>query len=109
MKKLAVIFAALSMVSMVGCASISSLSFGSKTEVAVDYPTLVEQANASIKKAKSVDSEWRDSKKLLKKAEKAAKAGKMEKAMKLAREAKAQGDLGYEQGVAQKNAGPWLF
>jgi len=107
MKKLAVLFAALSMLTMVGCASIGS--FGGKTEEVVDYPTLVEQANAAINKAKSVGSEWRDSRKILKKAAKAAKAGKMELAMKLAKKAKIQGELGYAQGVSQKNAGPWLF
>ena len=104
MKKLAVVFAALSMFVMVGCAS-----NGSKMEEAVDYPTMVKQANASIKKAKSVGSEWRDSKKFLKKAAKAAKAGKMDKAMKLAKKAKMEGDMAYEQGKDQKNAGPWLF
>lgn len=105
MKKLAVIFAALSMFVMVGCASTGS----NKMEETADYPTLVKQAEASIKKAKSVGSEWRDSGKFLKKAEKAAKEGKMDKAIKLAKKAKAEGDMAYEQGKAEKNAGPWLF
>ena len=101
MKKLAVIFAALL---MFGCAST-----GSKMEETVDYPTLVSQAKASIKKAKSVGSEWRDSAKFLKKAAKAEKAGDMKKAMKLAKKAKSEGDMAYEQGKNEKNAGPWLF
>ncbi|MDH5256898.1 MAG: SoxXA-binding protein [Gammaproteobacteria bacterium] len=101
MKKLAVIATALM---LFGCATTEP-----KMEQTADYPTLVKQAEASIKKAKSVGSEWRDSEKFLKNAEKAAKAGDMDKAMKLAKKAKAEGELGYKQGESQKNAGPWLF
>ncbi len=104
MKKLAVVFAALSMVAMVGCST-----FESKKEEAVDYPTLVKQANASITKARSIGGEWRDSAKLLKKAAKAEKAGKMEKAIKLAKRAKFEGEMGYKQAKNEKKAGPWLF
>jgi len=102
MKKLAVFAAALL---LFGCATTSE----NKMEMTADYPTLVKQAKASIAKAKSVGSEWRDSKKFLKKAAKAAKAGDMEKAKKLALKAKTEGELGYAQGVGQKNAAPWLF
>jgi hypothetical protein len=45
----------------------------------------------------------------LKKAEKAMKAGDMKKALKLANKAKDQGKMGYDQALAEKNAGPWLF
>jgi len=101
MKKLAIIAAALM---MFGCASTEK-----KMEPVADYPAMVKQAKASIKKAKSVGGEWRDSSKFLKKAAKAAKNGKMDKAKKLASKAMFEGKIGYEQAVAQKNAGPWLF
>jgi len=102
MKKLAT-FAAILL--LVGCASTS----GTKMPGAGDYDSLVKEATASIKKAGSVGGEWRDSKKYLKKAAKAAKAGDLEKAAKLAMTAKEQGDLGYEQAKAQESAKPWLF
>lgn len=102
MKKLAVIAAALL---MFGCA-MNETKMEAKS---VDYPTLAKQADAAIKKAKSVGGEWRDSRKYLKKAAKAAKAGKMEKAKKLAEKAKFEGEMGYKQAISQKDAGPWLF
>ena len=101
MKKLAVIATALF---LFGCAAP-----GTKMDTTADYPTLVKQAKASIKKAKSVGSVWRDSEKFLKKAAKAEKAGNMDDAIKLAKKAKMEGDLAYKQGMDEKNAGPWLF
>jgi len=101
MKKLAVIAAALL---LFGCAST-----GTKMEEPADYATLVQQANESIKKARSVGGEWRDSTKFLKKAAKAEKAGKIEKALKLVKKAKFEGEMGYKQAIEQKDAGPWLF
>jgi len=102
MKKLVVIVASMM---LFGCSYISGLTM----ETTDDYPTLVKQAKAAIDKAKSVDGEWRDSKKMLKKAAKAEKAGKMDKAKSLARKAKFQGEMGYDQALGQKDAGPWLF
>jgi len=104
MKKLAV---ALALALMFGCASAPSdkkMAFSSD-----DFPSLQKQAKAAIKKAASAGSEWRDSKKILKKAKKAAKAGDMKKAMKLAKKAKEQGEMGKAQAMDQKKAGPWLF
>lgn len=103
MKKLAVFAAVLT---LIGCASTSETKMGGG---ATDFPGLVKEATASIKKAKSVGGEWRDSNDFLKKAEEAAKAGDMKKAMSLAIKAKDEGKLGYEQALSQKNAGPWLF
>jgi len=103
MKKLAVLAAVLM---LFGCASTSETKMGGG---AADFPTMVKEAKSSIKKAKSVGGEWRDSKKFLKKAEKAAKSGDAKKAMSLANKAKDQGKMGYEQAISQKNAGPWLF
>lgn len=41
-----------------------------------DYDDAVKEANSSISKAKSVNYEWRDSRKMLKQADKLNKAGK---------------------------------
>lgn len=68
----------------------------------------IQDANAAIARAKeaqkmaaSVESEWRDLGKLLRKAEDAAAKGKIEEAIALAKKAETQGRLGYEQGMAQ--------
>ena len=89
-----------------GCATTSESNMGGGS---ADYPTLVKEAKATIKAAKSSGGEWRDSKKFLKKAAKAAKAGDMKKAIKLAKKAKEQGNMGKAQAMAEKDAGPWLF
>lgn len=107
MKKLAIhatLAAAIIMLS--GCATTSDTGMGGGD---ADYPTLVKEAEASIKGAKSAGGEWRDSKKFLKKAAKAMKAGDMKKAIKLAKKAKAEGEMGKTQAMSQKDAGPWLF
>lgn len=61
----------------------------------------IADAKEAQKQANSVGGEWRDTKKMIKKAEKLLKAGKAEQAEKLAREAEAQGMLGYMQAVSQ--------
>lgn len=102
MKKLAS-FAAILLVT--GCATTSE----PKMDAAMDYESLLKEATASVKKAGSMGGEWRDSGKLLDKAQAAAKAGDVEKAIKLLKKAKDEGDLGYAQASSQQNAGPWLF
>lgn len=107
MKKLATFAAVLV---LAGCASTSDMGTSEMKSMGnMDFDSLVKEAKASLKKAASVGSEWRDSGKFLKKAQAAAKAGDMEKALKLAKKAKDQGDMGAAQGESQKNAGPWLF
>jgi len=70
----------------------------------------ITAAEDALKKARSVEGEWRDSKKtLLKKAKAAASKGDFKKAIELADIAKFQGEMGYAQAMEQKNAGPWLF
>lgn len=72
--------------------------------------TAIADAEAALKKARGVGSEWRDSKKkMVKKAKAAASKGEFKKAIKLANKAKFEGEMGYQQGMDQKNAGPWLF
>lgn len=73
-----------------------------------DYSKSVVEAKAAIKKAKAAQYEWRDSGKILKEAEKAAKAGDFNKAVSLANKAKRQGDYALAQSEQQKNAGPRL-
>lgn len=58
-------------------------------------------AKEAQKQADTVGGEWRDTKKMIKKAEKLLKEGKTKEAEMLARKAEAQGMLGYMQSVAQ--------
>jgi osmotically-inducible protein OsmY len=62
----------------------------------------IAAAKAAQKKAASVKGEWRDTGKIIKKAEAAAKKGDYEGAVKLAAKAQDQGELGYAQAVSQK-------
>lgn len=106
MKKLSMLFAfGLATVLATGCAT-NGGSMGGGSD---DYATVVSEAKAEIGKAKKMGGEWRDSGKFLKQAEKAAKDGDMDKAMKLAKKARFQGQAGQKQAAAEKNAGPWLF
>jgi len=75
-----------------------------------DVETAIKDAEAAIKKAASVDGKWRDTQsKILKQAKAAAAKGDTADAMKLAKKAKFQGDMGYQQAMDEKNAKPWLF
>ncbi len=66
------------------------------------YEQLRATAEASIDKAASVGGEWRDSRKLLESADKAASEGQLDRAVALAEQAKRQGELGYAQAVSQQ-------
>ena len=61
----------------------------------------IADAKAAQKQAASVGGEWRDTGKMIKNAEKLLKEGKEAEAEKLAREAEAQGMLGYMQATSQ--------
>jgi len=65
-----------------------------------------KEAAAEIDKAKAAGFEWRDSRKILKKAEQAEKAGDHKKALKLANQAKKQGINAVAQSKTQTSAGP---
>jgi|GEM_PF-1813799 len=71
-----------------------------------DYEKAIKAAMDAKNKAASVDSEWRDTGKLISQAEQAAAKGDYAAATKLANKAKMQGENGYAQGMAQKDAGP---
>ena len=66
-----------------------------------DYESAVEDANISIDKAKAANYEWRDSRKMLKQADKLNKAGKTDDAMKLVAKAQNQGELAVAQAELQ--------
>lgn len=72
----------------------------------VQYETVLAEAKAALKKAASVNGVWRDTGKLIEDAEKAAQSGDYAKAIKLAEAGKNQGELGYQQAQAQKEATP---
>jgi len=109
MKKL-MIFGAL-IFALSGC----SIFGGENAEDAIAKNTAaaksaITAAEDALKKAHSVQGEWRDTKKsILKNAKAAASKGDFKKAIKLANEAKFQADMGYAQAMEQKDAGPWLF
>jgi len=86
-----------------------STLIASPLALSADAKTVIKEAESAIKKAASVDGEWRDSKKFLAEARAALEAGDKKKALSLAEKAKAEGELGYEQATSQKKAGPWLF
>lgn len=71
-----------------------------------DFEQAKKEAIAEIDNAKAAGYEWRDSRKILKKAEQAEKSGNHEKAMKLADTAKKQGITAVAQAQLQKSAGP---
>lgn len=61
----------------------------------------IADAKAAQKQANSVGGEWRDTAKMIKKAEKLLAEGREREAEKLAREAEVQGMLGYIQATSQ--------
>ena len=73
-----------------------------------DASSAIVAAKHETKRAKAKGYEWRDTGKLIKKAEKAAKAGDFNTAVKLANKAKNQSTMAIAQAEAQKNAGPNL-
>ncbi len=63
---------------------------------------MIAAADQARKKAASVEGEWRDTGKMIKKAQAALKKGDTVTAMKIAAKAHKQGVLGYQQAVAQR-------
>ncbi len=71
------------------------------------YEDAVQDANSSIDKAKAANYEWRDSRKMLKKADQLNKAGKTDEAMKLVAKAQKQGETAVAQAELQSGvSGP---
>ncbi|MES9881231.1 MAG: hypothetical protein ABW185_10160 [Sedimenticola sp.] len=69
---------------------------------AANAKSAIVAAKASLKKAGSVQATWRDSGKLVKKAEAAVKKGDFAGAIKLADRAADEGAMAYKQGADQK-------
>jgi len=69
------------------------------------YTAALAAAQASERKAASVGGEWRDTGQLIKESQAAAEKGDFDAAIKLADEARFQGEMGFLQAVSQKNAG----
>ncbi|MFP3873967.1 MAG: hypothetical protein ACLFQT_03790 [Thiohalophilus sp.] len=68
----------------------------------------ISAAKSELNKAKQLNYAWRDSGKMIKAAEKAAKEGEYDKAVDLANEARKQGELAQSQHNEQKDSGPRL-
>lgn len=90
----------------VGCASMQQEEKAAKPAAEEKGPSAAEQAiaraKAALDKAASVGGEWRDSRKILKKAQAALKDGDEAKAVKLAKQAESQGELGYAQALEEQ-------
>ena len=74
---------------------------GVAAETQESFQAAYDVAEAARKKAAAVNSEWRDTRKMLKHAKAAAKKGDFDKAVALANTAKFQGERGAEQGELQ--------
>ncbi len=85
----------------------SALVISSTAAMAAENSTsaksAIDKAETSRQHAASVDGEWRDTGKMIKKAKAALKEGKFDKAVKLAYAAERQGSYGYEQAVSQQS------
>jgi hypothetical protein len=90
-----------------GCAQQETKSSAAPapSDPAAAYEMAKANATAAQKKAASVGGEWRDTGKMMKEAEEAAKAGDYAKAKALADKATFQYQAGYEQAQSQKNVG----
>lgn len=91
---------------LVGCSSTSGVKEAQAAAPAevmdqARFDAVYAEAEAARKKAASVGMEWRDIGKFLDTAKKAAEGGDFETAIKLAEKAKTQGELGYQQAMAQ--------
>ncbi len=87
------------LIAILGMSSASILAAVSEKDAGI----AIAAAEAERKKAASVDSEWRDTGKIIKKAQEAMNKGNYEKALKLANRAEHQGVYGYEQAMSQKD------
>ena len=80
---------------------------GTQSCATMQAESAISDAEVEISKAKAMGNEWRDSKKLLEKADKALEDGDTETASKLAAKAKKQGLDAQAQAKSQMNvAGP---
>ena len=71
-----------------------------------DAATAIAAAEATNKKAKKAEFEWRDTGKIIKKAKAAAKDGDFDAAVKQAKKAKKQAEMALKQAKAAKKVRP---
>lgn len=83
-------------------------SAGSSAVNDKDAASAILAAEHEQTRAKAKGYEWRDTEKLIKEAQKAAKEGEFDKAVKLANQAKQQSTNAIAQAEEQKDAGPRL-
>jgi starvation-inducible outer membrane lipoprotein len=98
MKKIAMLAAAATLL-LGACATAPSVS-------KEDAMAAIDMAKQETAAAAKVNYEWRDTGKIIKKAEEAMKKEDYATAVKLANKAKSQGALAQQQYEDQKNAGP---
>ena len=73
------------------------------TASAGDFDAAVKQAEAELDRAKSMNYEWRDSRKMLKEAKALYEKGNKDKALQLATAAGQQGKLAVAQAESQSS------
>ena len=78
---------------------------GASEPTAADFNKAFADANDARKMAGELGHEWRDTAKILKKAQETAAAGDLKKAMELVAEAKLQGEAGIVQ--AKRESALW--
>ena len=71
-----------------------------------DAASAIAAAEATNKKAKKAEFEWRDTGKIIKQAKAAAKAGQFDDAVKKANKAKKQAEMALQQAKMAKKARP---
>lgn len=111
MRKTAIVCAGVLAVSLLSaCGTTGTGEDMAKAGGSSEIEQLIKEADAAIKKSASVGGEWRDSNgKFLKQAKAALSKGDLETAKKMAEKAKFEGEMGYQQAIGEKDAGPWLF
>jgi len=103
---------AVALVTLAGCGSSQSKTEAAakseapaKSAAQLSYEAALGKAKSAQKAAGAMKNEWRDTGKLLKQADAAAKAGDYAKAEKLARKAELQGHAAVAQAKEQQGAG----
>lgn len=100
MRKLMIILTAAIALTLTACAG------SGPTHTKNDATGAIAAAEHQTNRAAKKFYEWRDTRKIIKKAKKALKAGDYDKAVKLANKAKAQSTMALQQAKEQANAGP---
>ncbi len=78
---------------------------GASEPTVEDFNQAFTEANEARKMAGELGHEWRDTAKILKKAQETAQSGDLKKAMELVAQAKLQGEAGIVQG--QRESSLW--